>query len=162
MRDRLALMHDVARAKWSAKRPVGDPQREEALLREMEEKGRQHGLDPERTRAFFAAQIAAARLVQEADLARWRAEGRGAFAEAPDLAALRKRIDAINRDLLGALDGARPLLAEAGTREHLRRWAGEALAGEGVTDEVRAAAIAPLVAPLPAPRAVTPRRRPAE
>jgi hypothetical protein len=34
MGDRLALMHDVARTKWNANRPVGDPEREQILLRE--------------------------------------------------------------------------------------------------------------------------------
>jgi chorismate mutase len=144
MADRLALMHDVARTKWNANRPVGDPEREQALLREMEQKGQEHGLDPEATRAFFTAQISAARQVQEADVARWRAEGRGPFEGVPDLATLRKRIDDLNRELLAALSAARPRLRDAGTREHLPRWAGEALAGEGITDDVRAAAIAPL------------------
>jgi chorismate mutase len=140
-------MHDVARTKWNTSRPVGDPMREQALLRELEEKGQEHGLDPERTRAFFAAQIAAARLVQEADLARWRAEGHGPFADAPDLAVLRMRIDTINRELLGALAEVRPLLGDASTREQLRPWAREVIAGQGITDDVRAAAIAPLAAP---------------
>jgi hypothetical protein len=45
MGDRLALMHDVARTKWNTKRSVGDPRREQVLLREMEEKGQEYGLD---------------------------------------------------------------------------------------------------------------------
>ena len=57
LRDRLTLMHDVARSKWNAGRPVRDPAREEALLREMESKGRDLGLAPALTRAFFTAQI---------------------------------------------------------------------------------------------------------
>ena len=129
MGDRLALMHDVARTKWNAKRPVGDPEREQVLLREMEEEWQEHGLALEFTRAFFAAQIAAARRVQEDDLARWRAEGCGPFAGAPDLAALRRHIDGLNRDLLGALAEARPRLGDASTRDQLLRWAREALAG---------------------------------
>jgi chorismate mutase-like protein len=158
MGDRLALMHDVARTKWNANRPVGDPERERILLREVEQQGREHGLDVEFTRAFFAAQIAAARRVQEADLARWRAEGWGPFAGAPELAALRERIDDLNRDLLGALAEAGPHLADASTRDQLRQWAREALAGEGITDDVRSAAIAPLVAPWPPPLATPPQR----
>jgi chorismate mutase-like protein len=158
MRDRLALMHDVARSKWNANRPVRDTEREQALLREMEETGQEHGLDPEFTRVFFAAQMAAARRVQEADLARWRAEGRGPFAAAPELAALRRRLDGLNRDLLGALAEARPGLANASTRDQLRWWARVTLAGEGITDDVRTAALAPLAAPRPAPRATAPRR----
>ena len=149
MSDRLTLMHDVARTKWNANRPVGDPEREQALLHEMEEKGQEHGLDPEFTRAFFAAQIAAARQIQEADLARWRAEGRGPFRDTPDLVSLRRRIDGLNRALLGALADARPRLGEAGVRVQLQRWAGEALVGDGITDDVRSAALAPLEVPRP-------------
>jgi chorismate mutase len=147
MGDRLALMHDVARAKWNAKRPVGDPEREQVLLRQMEEQGQEHGLAPEFTRDFFAAQIAAARRVQEDDLARWRAEGCGPFADAPDLAALRWRIDGLNRNLLGALAEARPRLGDARTRDQLLRWSREAFAGEGITDDVRTVAVAPLATP---------------
>jgi chorismate mutase len=147
MRDRLDVTHDVARTKWNTKRPVGDPEREQTLLRGMEEKGQEHGLDPKFTRTFFSAQIAAARLVQEADFARWRVEGRGPFADASDLAALRMRIDDINRNLLGALAEAWPRLGDASTREQLRPWAREVIVGEGITGDVRAAAIATLPAP---------------
>jgi chorismate mutase len=141
MRDRLTLMHDVARSKWNAKRPVGDPERERALLSELAEKGQEHGLDSPSTRAFFAAQIAAARRVQEADFARWRAEGQGPFREAPDLAVLRQRIDELNQELLGTLAEARRQFGDAGTREQLKAWAREVLTGEGITEDVRAAAV---------------------
>jgi len=147
MRDRLVLMHDVARSKWNAKRPIGDPEREGALLQEMEEKGRDRGLDPQFVREFFAAQIAAARQVQEADFARWRAEEHGPFADVPGLAALRERIDSLNRELLSTLAEARIQLDDTRTREQLREWAQAILTGEGVTDDVRAAAIEPLVGP---------------
>jgi chorismate mutase len=147
MGNRLALMHDVVRTKWNAKRPIADPGREQVLLREMEAEGHEHGLAPEFTRAFFAAQIAAARRVQEDDLARWRAEGSGPFAGAPDLAALRRRIDGLNRDLLGALAEARPRLGDARTRDQLLRWSREAVTGEGITDDVRTVAVAPLATP---------------
>lgn len=96
MRDRLALMHDVARTKWNKKTPVGDDKRDQAVLQEMQARGEEYGVEPEFTRAFFAAQIAAARLVQEADHARWQAEKRGAFADPPEMALLRMRIDGIN------------------------------------------------------------------
>jgi chorismate mutase len=147
MRDRLALMHDVARAKWNAGRPVGDPEREQALLREMEGEGQERGLDPEFTRAFFTAQIAAARRMQEEDIAHWRAEGCGPFAGAPDLAALRRRIDVLNRDMLGALAEARPRLGDGMMRDQLQGWARETLAREGITDDVRTVAVAPLTSP---------------
>jgi chorismate mutase len=138
-------MHDVARSLWTAGRPVRDPGREEALVREMEDRGRALGLAPAFTRAFFTAQIEAARKVQEADFARWRAEGQKPFADAPDLAVLRQRIDGLNRELLQAVAQARPQLDEVETRDRVRAWAGAILTGEGITDAVRAAAVEPLL-----------------
>jgi chorismate mutase-like protein len=148
MRDRLNLMHDVAKSKWNTRRPVADPGREQALLREMEERGRAHGLDPAYTRAFFEAQVEAAKRVQEADTRRWRAEGRGPFEGLPDLAALRRRIDQQNLDLLAALAAAQPLLREGALRTAIPRWAGQVIAGDGIDQEVRARAVAPLVEEL--------------
>ena len=147
MRDRLALMHDVARSKWNSKRPVGDPRREQVLLRQVEVEGQGRGLDPLFTRRFFVAQIASARRVQEADCARWRAEGRGPFRDTLDLAVLRERIDGLNRELLGALAEARSELAGARVRERLRGWTQESVRGEGIPDDVCAVAVEPLTAP---------------
>src|SRR4051794_38404992 len=100
MRERLALMHDVARTKWNAQRPVGDPEREQELLQAMEAKGKEHGLDPTFTGAFFAAQIAAARSIQEADFQRWHADNHGPFEDVPALTTLRQRIDSLNSELI--------------------------------------------------------------
>src|SRR4051812_33658671 len=86
MRSRLVVMHHVARWKWASKAPVEDPGREAALLEDVAARGVALGLDPAATRAFFAAQIEAAKLVQRADLARWEADRRDPDGEAPDLA----------------------------------------------------------------------------
>ncbi len=145
MRDRLVLMHEVARSKWSAGRPVADPEREKALLGAMEERGRALGLDPAEVRDFFTAQLEAAKQVQEADVQRWRAEGRGPFAGAPDLGDLRRRIDRLNLDLIAALADGRPLLRDEAARKAVPGWAREVIVGEGIDDGVRAAAVAPLV-----------------
>src|SRR5262249_7834217 len=73
MEQRLALMHEVARWKWNAGQPVTDPQREPELLHSVVERGRGKGLDPDLVRPFFAAQLEAARFVQQADFDRWQA-----------------------------------------------------------------------------------------
>jgi chorismate mutase len=70
---RLTLMHEVARWKWNAGQPITDPQREGQLLQSVVECSRDKGLDPDWVRRFFAAQMEAARLVQEADFALWKA-----------------------------------------------------------------------------------------
>ena len=144
MRARLVVMHDVARRKWADRSPIEDPGREEALLRAVEDRGKALGLDPPRTRAFFRAQIEAAKLVQRADFRRWGADRRGPDADAPDLAGvLRPRIDALNRDLLAALARASPRLP--GAAALVRGRADAILAGDGIDAEVRAAAIRPLL-----------------
>jgi chorismate mutase len=86
IRERLDVMHDVARWKWAKKVPVEDPEREAALLKDVAEKGVALGLDPEITRAFFRAQIEAAKIIQRNDLGRWELDGLASVGEAPDLA----------------------------------------------------------------------------
>ena len=66
MQRRLTLMHEVARWKWNAGQPVRDAEREREVLHSVVEGGRGKGLDPELVRSFFAAQLEAARLVQQA------------------------------------------------------------------------------------------------
>jgi chorismate mutase-like protein len=73
MQQRLTLMHEVARWKWNAGQPITDPQRERELLHSVVERGQGKGLDPELVRSFYSAQMEAARLVQQADFDRWKA-----------------------------------------------------------------------------------------
>jgi chorismate mutase len=144
MKQRMLLMHDVARAKWNAKTPLTDPDREKAMLRELAEKGRALGLDPAFTSSFFAAQVEASKLMQRDDFRRWEAERRGPFTEALDLKRdLRPRIDALNSKLLTTLAKARPVLRSA-DEPIIRRLAVKALDGEGITPEVRDSAVRPL------------------
>jgi chorismate mutase len=145
MRDRLLLMHDVARSKWDARRPVSDPERERDLLAEMERLGKERGLDTRFTRAFFAAQIGSAKRIQEGDLARWQVGEPVAAGPAPDLAVLRRRIDELNRQLVAALAQSGPWPVAQQDRERVRDGARQAIVGEGIDDTIRDAAIAPLV-----------------
>lgn len=149
MRSRLEVMHDVARWKWSARSPIEDPAREAALLGDVADRGVALGLDPATTRAFFAAQIEAAKLVQRADFARWEAYHLDPGGEPPDLAGvLRPRIDALNRELLVALADARHFPEMAA---QIRARADEILIGDGIDAAVRAAAIRPLLEPAGSP-----------
>lgn len=148
MADRLALMGDVARAKWNTKAPVADPKREDEFLREMAAAGGELGLDPKATTAFFAGQIEAAKLVQDREFLNWRSANQGKFPNAPDLARdLRPRIDRVSRDLLAALAEYRA--ADPPPAYQLRWIADERLAGPLVTREVRAAALRPLLDAAP-------------
>lgn len=104
MQQRLALMPDVARWKWNHELPVADPAREQTLLDDLVKRGHSHGLDPAITRAFFAAQIKAARLVQQQHFDRWKAENHAPFEHVPNLTSeIRPKIDKLNSELLAAL-----------------------------------------------------------
>src|SRR6516225_465674 len=96
-------MHEVARWKWNAGQPVTDAERERELLQSVVERGRVKGLDPDLVRSFFAAQMEAARLVQQADFDRWKAKQQKPFADTTSLAVLRQLIDHLNRELIDAL-----------------------------------------------------------
>jgi chorismate mutase len=144
MRQRLVMMHDVARWKWAKKAPIEDPDREAALLKNVAERGRGLGLDPEATRAFFAAQIEAAKIIQRADFRRWGMPGSGPQGEAPDLAGvLRPRIDSLNRDLLDAL--AKAPGKEKIAAAEVRSRAGKLLVGGEIDAEVFETAIQPIL-----------------
>jgi chorismate mutase len=143
MEKRLALMHEVARCKWNAGQPITDRQRECELLQSVVGRGQGKGLDPDLVRCFFAAQMEAARLVQQADFERWQANKQKPFADTKRLAVLRQRIDDLNSDLIDALAELRPWLSGQTVQHALPRRAEEILTDNGVAD-VREMAIAPL------------------
>jgi chorismate mutase len=143
MEQRLALMHDVARWKWNAGTPITDPKRERQLLQSAVERGRGKGLDPELVRSFFAAQIEAARLVQQADFDRWAAKEQKPFVDTTSLAVMRQRIDTLNSELIDALAEVRPWLSGLTVQRELPARAKEILTGVGLAG-VRDTAIAPL------------------
>jgi chorismate mutase len=142
VKSRLDVMHDVARWKWSAHSPIEDPAREATLLADVAGRGDALGLDPAATRAVFAAQIEAAKLIQRADFARWESDRRDPEGKPPDLAGvLRPRIDALNRELLAALAEVR---LGRGTAARIRARAEAILVGGGIDATVRDTAIRPL------------------
>ena len=147
IRDRLIVMHDVARWKWVNKSSIEDREREAALLKDVVDRGTALGLDPDVTRSFFAAQIEAAKLVQGADFRRWETNTHARPGAAPDLArVLRPRIDVLNRKLLTAL--ARSVPALHTDRRAVARLAGRAdaiLVDHGIDRSIRATAIRSLI-----------------
>jgi chorismate mutase len=143
MEQRLALMHDVARWKWGAGQPITDSQRERELLQSVVERGRGKGLDPDLVRSFFAAQMDAARLVQQADFGRWKAMKQKPFADPTSLAVLQQQIDTLNSELIDALAEVRPWLSGLGVQQALPQRAQAILTSNGLAG-VRDTAIAPL------------------
>jgi chorismate mutase-like protein len=93
---RLAVVVDVARWKWNRNAPIEDRAREQRLL---------DGL-PAEARGFFAAQIAAAKQLQQDLFSRWRAAGHERSPAERDLnEVLRPQIDQINARMLALLAG---------------------------------------------------------
>lgn len=142
MHARLELMHAVARVKWNAKAPILDQKREESLLQQMVERGQRHGIDAETTRAFFAAQMDAAKRVQEDDFERWTRENQPPFADTIDLPTLRQKIDTLNTELLQALAEVLPLLDSEAGQKQLEARAADLL--HDISPPTRDAALRPL------------------
>jgi chorismate mutase-like protein len=143
MERRLALMHDVARWKWKAGKPIEDPKRESESLQVVVERSRGKGLHPDLVRSFFAAQMAAARLVQQADFDRWKAKEQEPLADTTSLEALRQRIDQLNGELIDALADVCPWLSGLTVQQALPQRAEEILSGNGLAS-VRDTTITPL------------------
>jgi chorismate mutase-like protein len=141
MKQRLTLMHDVARWKWNANQPIAAPERE--LLESVVRQGRAKGLDARFVRTFFAAQIEAARSVERADFDHWKSIRQRPFATTTSLGELRQRIDDLNRGLLNVLAELYPALSSNAIQKALRARAEAMLTGDDLAP-VRKTAIGPL------------------
>lgn len=147
MRQRLLVMHEVARWKWNEGTPVTDREREEQLLANLEQLAVKAGLSGQRIREFMAAQIEAGKIIQEADFGAWKKQGQGKFEQTADLYDdLRPRIDELNERMLAVLA---KILREPNCKPDIavvEKRARAVLVGEGIDDGVRAVAIRPIVA----------------
>lgn len=139
---RLLLMPDVAAAKRAAGLPIVDAAREAEVVARAVARATTAGLDPGAADRLARAAIAAARAVQEAT--RPAAEPRGP--DAPTLATLRPRIDALDEALVRALVMARA--ARVPTRRAALASALRADADLVGFDEALASAIAAAIAEL--------------
>jgi cyclohexadienyl dehydratase len=108
---RLALMPEVAAAKWLTHQPVGDAARETAVVQSAGDEAERLGLTREPVEALFAVQIAKARSVQSALTDQWAAAGAGPVTARSLRDDLRPRIDQLTHDMLSALALAAPFLA---------------------------------------------------
>ena len=111
--ERLAIMRDVAAAKWLSGAPILDATREAAVLQQVAARAGSLGLDSVTTQAFFAEQIRLARDLQQRWHDEWRRTGHCAPCDKPvDLQAVRERIDATNQRQFAALYLLAPLRDE--------------------------------------------------
>lgn len=143
MEQRLALMPDVARYKWSVQRPVDDFAREAIIVRRFAAEAEKHGVPAAWAARFFQAQIDAAKQVQRACLVAWTAGAAPAIAVLDLATEIRPRLDALEKPLLESLAAAWPLLADSGKRAQVTAIMG-LLDGAIVSPEVAELALAPL------------------
>lgn len=117
---RLDVMPDVAKHKFNTGAAVDDLPREAQVLAQVTAQAAASGVAPDLAEAFFQAQIDAAKTIQRARIAAWKAEGRGPFADAPDLAReIRPKIDGLTPLLIAALRDSAPSLARPGLAARL-------------------------------------------
>jgi chorismate mutase-like protein len=102
--ERLAIVTEVARAKWNTQAAIEDPVREQALLESLRQRASGLGLPAVVADRFFGAQIEAAKVLQRELFATWRRERRGQFDGAADLARdIRPQIDRVTARMLEQL-----------------------------------------------------------
>jgi len=113
---RMELMESVARWKWQQGHAIEDPDREAALLHSLIAKAKERGLDPGFVQAFFEAQIAAAKGVQQFWFVQWNRDEPSADEPVPDLLTeVRPQLSALGEELLG-------VLADSVTDAHDPAW----------------------------------------
>lgn len=121
MSRRLALMPEVAAAKFRRGEPVVDPARESAVIDRARSDARALALDPEAAAAVFAVQIRMASAVEEHWIGVWRG-GSDAPPPARDLVtAIRPELDRLGIELFRALYLASPALVDIPPAELSRR-----------------------------------------
>ncbi|MFC9229158.1 chorismate mutase [Streptomyces decoyicus] len=101
--ERLATGDLVAAAKWGTGGPIDDPAREQEVLDAVADQARRLGADPAATVRIFRDQIEASKVVQRGLHRRWHADPAQAPTTRPDLDEVRKEINRINGELVGAI-----------------------------------------------------------
>ena len=128
---RLELMDEVAAHKWHQRAPIEDREREAVVLDQAVADALRLGFTPDSSRAFFAAQIEAAKAIQRHWFQVWGAGTEPALP--PDLEAV------VRPELLRL--GTEILAAAAASASISRRDFEEAVAVEGLDAQARAAVL---------------------
>ena len=147
IQQRLLVAHDVARWKWNHKRPIEDRQREQELIDQLRKQAIDYNLQPDAVSTFFAAQIAAGKLIQTTDFQNWQRQGVKSFTSVPDLnQKLRPFLDKLNTEFLTVLTDINPVLSCSQVQKLIESRAQIIIRGDGINPTVRRTAIAPLLA----------------
>lgn len=147
VRDRLLLMHDVARWKLQEGLPIADAAREQAVIERSVQFAKENGLDADLAARFMQAQIEAGKQVQMRDLEAWKTSGPPNQKAPSDLSTeLRPKIDQLGNALIISLSQLSPHLKDPNVQHVLKeRTARLALPGE-LEEKDYATALAPLFA----------------
>lgn len=145
LRERLDFAPRIAWIKYQSGQPISDNAREVVLLKNLEEAGQTLGLNPQRVREFFSAQMAAFQTVQKEEIESWKA-GKPAPTAAPmDLQTeIRPAIEKLNGQLLALL--AKP---DVNHSVALAKYCEGILREAGFSETASKQAAAPLVSDLP-------------
>jgi chorismate mutase-like protein len=145
IKSHLALAGQVARDSWLARRPVEDPRAEAEFVDSAVNGASAYALPPEMVQEFFRAQIDAAKQVQNALQAQWRADpNTSPTASGVTAGATKVRVAPSSAPLLAALAHAYPMLGRDGSRTLLEQRANELLAGVPGGPNTATTAITPL------------------
>jgi cyclohexadienyl dehydratase len=110
---RLSYMKDVAAWKWQNNRPIEDLGREAMVLSNTQMAAAAYGLDGPSTTAFFEAQIAAAKFVQQTYFNHWQSQGYDGGTPRDLQDTLRPAISRTGDDILALISLALPQVAAA-------------------------------------------------
>src|SRR5262249_24289442 len=97
---RLRLAEPVAALKWTAHGAIEDPARVQQELAKLTADATAKHLDPDYVARVFGDQVNATEAIEYSRFADWKLNPGGAPTAAPDLAASRSMIDALNQTML--------------------------------------------------------------
>ncbi|WP_374158776.1 chorismate mutase [Mycobacterium sp. G7A2] len=137
--ERLQIADSVAAAKLHDGGLIQDPVREQQVLDAVAEEARTQRIDPAYVTTAFRDQIDATVAVEYARLAGWKLDPATAPADAPDLAASRATIDALNREMVAEMAGQWPALHAPSCRADLSAATDAVAQARGLDDLYRQA-----------------------
>lgn len=145
MKERLAYAPKIAWIKYRSGQPVADNAREVVLLKNLEAAGQKQGLNPQRVREFFSAQMAAFQIVQKEEIQSWKAGGPPPNWAPMDLQTeIRPAIEKLNGELLLLL--AKP---DVDHSPALAGYSKGVLRASGFSEAASKQAAAPIVSDAP-------------
>lgn len=145
---RLALMHEVARTKWSQNLLIEDLDREKQLIADVKKRAESYGLDEAWTGKFFQAQFDAAKKIQKSDFDFWNQQGAPRFVSFLDLKQeIRPYLDQLSNELLESLGRIYPEISNGKLSSSILAMPLSRRPSDDIDEDVWQAAVFPLINP---------------